>query len=63
MATRAELSELLRLLGELRAEHFPDLSNELVQAIAEVESRNLESRRVAMMAVRRLVEVEVARHQ
>jgi len=63
MATRAELSELLLVLEELRTAHFADSPHDLVRSIAEVESRNLENHRVALTELRRLIDAEVAKHQ
>lgn len=63
MASRAELSELLGLLDELQETQFTGLPTDLPRTIAEIESRNLENRRVALAEVRRLVEGHTARHR
>jgi hypothetical protein len=56
LKTRAELGEILHVLHELRELRAPAAPQELILAIVQAEALNLESRRVALNEVRRLVE-------
>jgi len=59
--TRAELGEILHVLGKLRRDRAPAASEELIAAIVQAEALNLENRRVALNDVRRMVEGQLHR--